>query len=240
MALKVDEEGYLVGEDGERLLIDGEPQKVEGVVAQDKFDKTLGERLAKEREKLNNRIKALEEIANKTPGIEEELKNAKAEKADLEQRLTTAEKEAQDKVSSQLSKLTKERDELKSGLENEQRARVIDQVSVAILGHAKDRFINPERDLVPVLLGAHKREPKKGEDGKTVDGQFVDVFKMRRKDGDKTVEEFVPLDKAVEIFATDEANAHYVKPSGRGGSGGGTYGGGGQDAKNGFQYATMK
>lgn len=238
--MNLDEEGFVLTTEGNRLEIDGEPVKLNGVMTQDAFNKTLGQRLTQEREKLSTRIKALEEVANKTPAIEQALKDAKDEKTALEQQLKDAEKSAEDKVKSQLAKLQKENADYKSALTQEQSARVRDQVTTSILAASQDKFINPARDVVPHLLGAHKREPAKDNEGKTIEGQFVDVFKMKFKDEKgNEVEDFVPVDKAVGIFAGDKNNAHYVRPGGFSGAGGGSYGGKDSQEKGGLVYPSM-
>lgn len=240
--LTIDDEGYLLNAEGVRIEQEGGPVKVTGVIKQEKFDQALGERLGKERDKLQKRIDALEQVAQRTPAIEEELKSAKEEKADLEKRLTDAEKDANNKVAGQMATLTKERDTYKANFEAEAAARVRDQVTNLVLSASMDRFVNAAGDVVPKLLTVHKREPVKDDKGNSIAGQHVDLFEMSFKNEKGTeVKEFVPVDKAIEIFASAESNAHYLKPAGRGGAGGGQYGaGGGGSKKGGLTYDSMK
>lgn len=218
--LKINDEGVLVDADGKPVEINGEAVKVTNAKTQEQLEKTLKERLARQQD----RIKTLEEQANKTPELEKLLKEAQSEKAEIEAQLKDAKDAAQREVEQTVAKLTKQATETAAALEAERQARVRDQVTAAILGISKDTFINPANDVVPKLIGAHKREPAKDKDGKTIEGQYVDLFKATFKDEKgNEVTEHVPLDKAIELFANDPANAHYVRGARTGGSGGGKY-----------------
>jgi hypothetical protein len=222
---KLNEEGQVVGEDGEPIRV-GEDvltfADIEGAKTQKDIDDTVQTRLARQ----NDRIKTLEAQANKTPDLEKMLSDLKAEKAQLEAQVNEVKEQAKEEARAQLERIKADRDKLKTDLDNERQARVRDQVSTLILGAAKDRFNDPAIDVVPHLLGAHKREPKKGPDGKDT-GEFVDLFKVRVKKDEESepVDEWHPVDKALEAWAT--AHPHHVRPNGNGGSGGGQYTAGG-------------
>jgi len=218
--LKMDEEGYLLDAEGNRLKIDDEEVKVGNAQTKSQVENTIRERLSRQ----NDKIKALEAQANRTPELEKLLNELKEEKASLEEQLGNAKKAAQDEVASQIDKLSKRAKELEEQLGQETKGRVRDQVTTAILAKAGDRFINPALDVVPKLLSVHKREPAKNDEGKTIDGQFVDVFTLKYKnDKGEEIEEALPVDKALDVMASLPDYAHYVRGSGRGGSGGGTY-----------------
>lgn len=216
--LNLDKDGFLLDADGNQLKVNDEPVKVPNATPKDQVESVIKERLARQ----SDRIKALEAQANKTPELEKVLEDLRKEKASIEEQLSTATQTAQDEVASQMATLKKAADETKAALEQERHGRVRDQVTNAILGKAGDRFINPADDVVPKLLGVHKREPVKDDQGKTVDGKFVDLFEMSFKnDKGDTVTELLPVEKALEIMASDERFGHYVRPTNAGGSGGG-------------------
>jgi hypothetical protein len=219
---KTDTDGNLLGEDGQPLLVNDEPVKladIEGVKTQKDIDTTVEERLARQKK----RIETLEAQANKTPELERMLDELKAEKSRLEAEMAEAKQAAKDEAAAQVQRVTTERDRLKQELEAERQARVRDQVSNAILAECKDAFNDPATDVVPHLLAAHKREPKKDENGKDVPGEYLDFFKLRVKnDKGEEKEELVPLAKALEIWGA--AHPHHLRPSGASGSGGGQYG----------------
>jgi hypothetical protein len=222
---KTNEEGQIIGEDGEPLRI-GEDvitlADIEGVKTQKDIDDTVEKRLARQKE----RITTLEAQANKTPDLEKMLADLKAEKSILEAQVAEVKEQAKEESRAQTEKLKGERDRYKAELEAERQARVRDQAENLILGAAKDQFNNPKLDVVPHLVAVHKREPKKGSDGKDT-GEFVDLFKVRvKKDEDSDpVDEWLPVEKALEHWAA--ANPHHVRPTGNSGSGGGQYTAGG-------------
>jgi len=218
--LKMDAEGYLVDEQGERVLIGEEPVKVTNAQSSENVEKVIKERLARQAEK----IKALESQANRTPELEKLIEEERKAKNDLEQQLAKAKEEAQAEVAAQFQKVQKQAEEFRQKYESESQARIRDQVANSILSQAGDRFINPGMDIVPKLLEVHKREPVKDEQGKPIDGKFVDVFTLRYKtEKGEEVEEALPVDKALDVLAGQEAYQHYVKASNNGGSGGGQY-----------------
>lgn len=218
--LNMDDEGYLVDAEGKRFEVEGEPVKVGNAKTTSQVENAIKERLARQ----NDKIKALEAQANRTPELEKLLNDLKEEKTSLEEQLSNAKKQAQDEVASQINKLTSKAKELEAKLAEESSGRIRDQVTTAILAKAGDRFINPAEDVVPKLLSVHKREPAKDDQGKTVDGKFVDVFTVRYKnDKGEEVEEALPVDKALDVMASKSEYAHYVRGTSHGGSGGGTY-----------------
>ncbi len=218
MEYSLNEQGQLVDADGNVVEIGGEHVSVKGVVTQSAMEAAITKRLNQQKE----RIKTLESQATKTPELERLLEQERAEKSRIESELADAKRDAEQKVASQVAAATKKAEKLALELETEKAARVRDQVSTLILGAAKDQFNDPAIDVVPHLLNAHKREPKL-ENGKPVDGQFVDVFSLTYKnDAGETVTESVPVDKALEIWAG--AHPHHVRASNSGGSGGGSYG----------------
>lgn len=215
-----------IGKDGV-VLIDGKPLEISGepVTIQEDFDAKLKDRIEKEkakREELAEQVKALEAQANKTAETERLLAKAKDDLAASEKRLEKAKAEAQEEVANQLAALAKERDQFKARLGETEKAWLRDQVSAQILSASGDLFINPARDIVPALLGVHKREPKTGTDGKPVEGQFVDLFEVEVANEKGEVErKALPASEAVKALAMREDHAHYVRSQARGGSGSG-------------------
>lgn len=210
-------DGHLVDTEGNEVKIGDELVTVENAQPNDKVEKTIKERLARQ----TDRIKSLEAQANKAPELEKLLNELRDEKTHLESQLSEAQRAAEDRVSAQLNTATRKAQELEEALKAERTGRLQDQVTNMVLAKAGDKFNNAQADVVPKLLNVHKREPKQGEDGKPIEGQFVDLFEMSFLDGEKQVTDMVPIDKALEIFASAPENQHYVRASNAGGSGGG-------------------
>jgi hypothetical protein len=219
---------YTLAEDGKNLLdeegnivkIGDEAIEVEGGITQQKAEQAIKDRLARQAD----RIKTLETQAERTPAVEKMLEELKSEKQQIEQQLSTAMASAQAEVQAQLTKAQREADQFRTAYQAEATARLREQVTNLILGKAGDGFQCPAADLVPRLLSVHKREQVKGEDGKPVEGQFVDLFKLRfRDDKGNETEDFLPVEKAIDAFASDPANRHYLRSTAASGSGGATY-----------------
>lgn len=218
--LKMDAEGFLLNDEGERFEIEGEPMRVTNAQPKEETERIIKDRLARQADK----IKALEQQANKGPELEKMLEGLRNEKKALEDQLDSAKKQAEEEVSSQLSAAEKRAKAAETELESERTGRIRDQVTNSILTRAGDRFINPADDVVPKLLGVHKREAAKDKQGNTIDGQFLDTFKLAwRDEKGEEVEEHLPLEKALEVLASKPEYQHYVRASGRSGSGGGNY-----------------
>ncbi len=221
---KIDEEGVLLDEEGNQVTFgegdEAEPIKVGNAVTQEKTEHIIKDRLARQQQ----RIESLEAQANRTPELERQLQEDRQEKQRLEQELENAQSKAQEEVSSQLQQYRQQVDKYASELEQERQARMQDQVRNKILANAGEEFLNPDQDVVPVLLRSHKREQKRDENGKVIKGEYVDLFEMTYEDAEgNEVKEAVPLSKALEIFANKPQNQHYLKAKSSGGSGGGKY-----------------
>jgi hypothetical protein len=213
MKYGMNNKGELLNENGEVVKIDDEPVIIRDAVTQE----TLNNTLAKQKDTL----RTLKEAAAKAPELEEMVKQLTADKEKTEAELARAQDAAQEKVATQINGLTKKAETLEQKLKEEQQARLLDQVENLILASASESFINPKTDVVPHLLRAHKREPRV-ENGKQVEGQFVDTFQLSYKD-DKGVDvtEYLPLDKALEVWG--KTHSHHMKPINISGSGGGKY-----------------
>ncbi len=217
---KLGADGQLVDEEGHPVLIGEEPILVMNARTQEQVDQEIGEHVGK----LNDRIKALEAQANKAPELEKLLEDLKIERDKAQQDLRKAREQAEQEVASQLSTLKKQTEDLGRALGEERQLRVRDQVTSLILSAAGDRFINPAKDVVPDLLRVHRREPVKGEDGRPVEGQFIDLFRIEyRSEKGETVNETAPVSRAIELLAGREDYQHYIKGATAGGSGGGQY-----------------
>jgi hypothetical protein len=240
MPFKLDEQGRLVDDAGTPIKVGDTEIRLDGYLPQSKVDEVVKERLARDREKLTNQIKALEAQAQRGPELESLLKQAKADLERVEGELKTAKDNAAAEVAGQMEKLKRERDQAIKDAEDARAAHLREQLTTQILGAAGDSWINPVHDLVPRLLATHKREPKT-QNGQPVKGEFVDLFVVKYRDEKgNTVEEALPVVDAISKMMAAPENAHYLKPGGRGGSGG--PGGGSQktDGKSeGFTYPSM-
>ncbi len=226
MELTLNEQGQLVDADGDLVEIEGEAPSVVGVKRQEDVDAAFQREQRKHKDKLDElteQIEALEAQAGRTEEVQRLLDDMKAEQSELQQKLAAAERDAEKKVATQMGDLTKRIQELEENLDDERAGRVRDQVGTAILTAAKDRFNDPGTDLFPHFLEAHRREPKRDPDtGEEIKGEFVDAFRLTFKgEDDKEVSEYLPLDKALDVWA--DQHTHHVRPSDRGGSGGGQY-----------------
>ena len=217
MKCKINDKGELLDEKGEPVKIGDEPVIVQDAVTQEKLNSTIKERL----DRKEAQVAKLKEAAEKAPELEEMVRQLEGDIEKSKAELARAKDEAQEKVASQINSLTKRADTLEQKLKDEQMARLQDQVENLILASASESFINPKTDVVPHLLRAHKREPRV-ENGKQVEGQFVDTFQVSYKD-DKGVDvtEYLPLDKALEVWG--KTHSHHMKPINISGSGGGKY-----------------
>lgn len=240
----INEEGQLVNESGEPIEIDGEAVTLEGYLSQDQVNKTVKERLARERKNLDD----LKSAAEQVPELQKQVKEREALVAELEEKARDAEQQAQDKVSQQIRKAKEEAETLRTSLDNERRSHVRTQVTNQILGVAGDRFIDPISDIVPKLLENHKREPVLDDNGKPVEGKFNDIFsvpviKKNEEDGtENEVVESLPVDKAVEAVASHPKFRHYVRSQNNAGSGGAKYGKPSKsvDTKNIYKWSTRE
>lgn len=213
---QIDDDGNLVQEDGTPVVIGETPVKVTNAVPQKKVDEAIKERLSRQ----DNVIKQLKATAEKTPEMERMIADLTAERDNLARQAATATQEAEQKVSQQFEAARKKAEQLENDLKQERTARMQDNLRVQILQTAGDLFVNPSLDIVPKLLATHKREPLVDDSGKKVDGQFVDLFELEYTDEDgKTKREALPMDRALEVLATEERYAHYVKPRGHSGTG---------------------
>lgn len=226
---------FSIGENGAILDAEGKALEIEGEAVTVDTDSFVQERLARQKKKLEGdaaklkeQMEALQAQADRTPQLErllEELRSqhSQTESAmhELEQKAQEAEKAASEKVANQLREAKTQAEQTKAALDAERKARVRDQVTNAILAKAGDAFNSPAIDVVPHLLGVHKREPELDGEGKPIDGRFQDLFELEFEKDGKPVREHVPIDKALEIWASKYP--HHVRPSGQGGSGGGKY-----------------
>lgn len=247
--VKTDAEGFAIDTDGKRIQINGEDVKVEGIKTQNDIDDAVKTRLEREKGKitnLENEVKTLREQSNRTEEAEKLLKSKETELSKLQTQLAEAETKARNDVATQMKTLEDDNKSLKEMLAKEQQGRIHDRLSTDILAASGNRFNNPKSDLVPRLIASHKREPAT-EDGKPVEGKFVDLFEVEViGDNKERVKKHLPLDKAIEAihgtFSADPATAHYVRSDARGGSGGGSFKTtqtkGGEDG--GINYPSMK
>lgn len=215
--VKLNDEGQLVLESGEPFEIDGETVEIEGAYTKAQVTETVEARLARERKDHEKLKAAAEQMPELQKLADDSAKRVKELEAELEQTKASAAQE----TAAQLAKARQETERYKSEAEQRANELVRFQVETLILGKAGKDFNEPSVDVVPHLLQVHKREPVKGEDGKPTD-EFKDFFKLRHKNEQgEEVDEFLPVEKALEVWAA--AHPHHLKPSGSSGSGGGNY-----------------
>lgn len=217
---KLDADGYLVDEEGNRVQIEEQDVQIDTgeLFTQGRVNKIVQERLARQKET----IVTLEEAAKQNPALQEELQKAKEELTSLQSEKDKADDAARQRVATQLGKAQKRAEEAEAALEREQKAHVRTELTNSIMEHAGIRFRSPKRDVVPQLLVHHKREPQTDESGKPIEGQEVDLFEIEviSEDGKKSSREWLPVDEALDAFAAHPDNAHYLEAQNRGGGGG--------------------
>jgi hypothetical protein len=212
--LKINEEGQLVNEEGEVFELEGEAVTVEGVKTQADIDKTVNERLARERQKHDE----LKKAAEKAPELQRMLDEQAAKVRELETEAEKIKATVEQESAAQINKYRQEAERYKT--EAQRRAEELEtfQAQTSILAKAGSHFNDPATDLVPHLLNVRKREPILDENGKAT-GEFRDTFKLRVKnDKGEESEEYLPLDKAIDAWA--EAHPHHVRSQAGSGSGG--------------------
>ena len=214
--LKLNSEGNLVDEQNNPILIDGEVVSVKDVMTKEQTEATIKARLDRQKEKIQN----LERQANRTPELDRELNIAKEELSSMKEAMEKAQQAAEEKVRNQLQTIKSEREELAKELEKERTVRKREALSRNILELARDKFINPNQDVIPHLLARHRAEPALDDNGKPIKDEVLDLFEVnvRTKDG-KIKKETLPLKEAIEAYADDPDNLHYLKPSSHQGPG---------------------
>ena len=220
----VNDDGQLVDADGNVVMLNDEEVTLTGVQNQEQVNKVVQDRLARQKRELDERIKTLETQANKTPELESMLEDLRAEKDLAEAELAKAKEKAEHEVAEQLADAKKRALTAEDVLKIERKGRIQDQIKGLILSNAGDLFINPAADIVPKLLHLHKRELAKDAQGNTIEGEFVDLFKVAfENDQGEEVRDYLPVDAALEVLASKEENQHYVRATNSGGAGGGQY-----------------
>lgn len=92
MPYTIDDEGQLLGDDGNQVEIEGKPVTVEGALTKGKVSEVVQERLERQKTANDEKIKALEGQANRTPELERLLQEAKDHSGDLETQRDEAKK----------------------------------------------------------------------------------------------------------------------------------------------------
>jgi len=218
--LMINDEGIAIDAEGNPVLIGEEPIRIGNAQNQAQVEAAIKKRLARQSE----HIKTLEQQATKTPELMAMIDRLKEEKQQTEAEAARTKEFAEKRVATQLADANKAREAALQALEQERAARLREQVSMLIISKAKNDFINPGEDIVPKLLSKHKREPKLDDNGKPIDGQFIDLFDVNytNEKGD-LVTESMPIEKALDVFRTQEAYQHYVRGFSPGGSGGASF-----------------
>jgi len=212
----VDREGnpvkFGIGESGDAAIV-----KVDGALTKTQVNKVVQERLARSQE----RIIALEEAAKKAPELQQLLEKELKEKSALEKQIARAKAEAESHVKETITQLTQRASKAEEELSRERAARLRDQLTTQLISYCGNTFINPVEDVIPKLLKSHKREPKLDSQGQPIQDEFVDLYEVEYVGDDgKQRREYFPGKKAIEVFASQKSNLHYLAGSSKSGSGG--------------------
>lgn len=221
---KINDEGKLLGDDGKLLLIEGKEVTITGAKSQSEIDHAFQVEKAKHKglqDTLTERIKTLESQAEKSEETKRLLAELREEKTGLDAKLLDAERNAESKVATQLTRATEGQKLAETALAEERTGRLRDQVSNIVLGAAMGKFNDPATDVVPHLLGFHARESVKDSEGKDTE-KVLDTFKMtfENEKGEKVTEN-LDIGRALEVWGLQ--HPHHVKASNVSGSGGGTF-----------------
>lgn len=210
------ENGKFIDAEGNEVNpeLNGEAVTLVDVVSQSQLDKTIDETIGRERAKLRK----LEEAAKAAPGLEDMVREKEAHIQKLESEKSEAVSKAQEEHRAQLEKTTQRADTAEARVAELEKSIVTNEVTGQIISAAGNRFNDVQLDVVPNLLGRHKREEIL-QDGKGT-GRFEDLFEMEieNEKGEKA-RDWVDVNKAVETWAN--THKHHVAANPRGGSGGG-------------------
>lgn len=248
MEYTLNAEKQLVDTEGNVIQVNGEDVTVPNAADQGAVDNAFKADKAAHQKKVSELTAALatlESQAGRSEGLQELIDSTKEEKASLEtqvaeldRKLGAAEKDASDKVASQLRAAGEKLAEAEKQLTVEKAGRITDHATNLLLG-ASGSFVKPAGDVIPRLLRAHKQEPELDKDGGET-GKILDLFTMTHPDKDgKEVTNDYPAAKALEIFAQE--NPHLVKPDQAAGSGGSQFGQSpeGKEKPFGFAYGNQ-
>lgn len=213
---KLTDKGILVdAETNEPIKIGDEDITVTNAKNEDQTNAIIQSRL----NELREQNAALEKQAHRTPELETMLTQTKEQIAELEGQLQTAKDQAEAKAAQKVANITRERDSLQSALNDERTGRLNDGVRWNIRMQCGNRFRSPERDVIPQMMSTLKREPVRDSEGNVVEGKFLETFSVRVKnDKGEFEQKELPLEKALNAYASDPQNAHYLNGATRGGS----------------------
>lgn len=228
----MNDKGQVVDSDGKVFMLNDEEVTLENVVSKEKMESTIEERVKRlraEKGKADETIKTLKSQENKSDEVQQLLTESQDARDLLVDKLQTAEKEkatakrdAEQGVQKQLQSQKDALEKAEADLKVSQKARERDRLTNRLLQVCGNRFKDAGRDVIPQLLGKHKREKKRNDEGEEVKGEFVDMFDVQYLDEDGKTTKTKPffLEKAVDVFAAHPGNSHYRAETRRGGSGG--------------------
>lgn len=198
--------------------IDGKPLEVDGetVEIQSAVDDAVKSRLKNERDAHKTAVGLLNEKMSTLEKDSAEYKTLQIQHDNLKAQMEKAEDTAKERVQTQMKTLE---DEKKAALEAASTATnqlLTERVTNSIMTKAT-KFLHVD-DVVSRLLPVLRSEDEVGKDGNKT-GKQVHTYKMKFKD-EKGVEkeDFVVLDRALEIVGTERPN--WVKGTGTGGPSG--------------------
>lgn len=213
--MKLDAEGFLIDDNGNRVLIDGQPVQVEKpFMSQADVDKVVKDRLTRERNKLNaENAEKLEELKAKLEGSvsAEEKSRLEGQIHELQQSLLSAEEKAKQGMDLKLKeeqRRTEEAQTKAADFENRYRKTVVDNNVITLAAAAK--FMNPDDALG--ILSPNVVWEKDDNDQE----QFR--FKMNVPNKDGTLEERL-LTTPEAIKAIAQTKPYLIKGNNNGGAG---------------------
>lgn len=256
MKLRWDEEQkrFVDAESGDVFTLpDGEPLEIEGMKTQADIQAAINAKTKKHHEELATLKRALEEAQSNSQSSADQIQSLKDMVGTKEKEIEAARKEAEEESRAELVRLRSELEKSTRSREEATRALHRELVSNAILSQANTpgrEFIRPNQ-VVALMAPNARVVDKKNERGETIlqDGLPVRevLFEMQLDEMDpvtskptgKKVWDFLPVDRAVEVFVKE--NANLIKGANTGGAGGyhGSGGSGGSEALTDQQVADM-
>jgi len=205
---KLNDEGQVINEDGELILIDEKPITVEDALPKSVVEQQIADRLARK----DRSIEALKQHAEENPELKDTIAELTKERDELVTQSEQAQADAKKAVEKQMKDATDRAANLEVELNTERSGRVRDRVEVNILAEAKG-FRDPATDVAPKLLNVHSREERTD-----APGTYIDYFTLNVVDEDgKSAPQKLELGAALETWG--KQHPHHVKSTGHSGPG---------------------
>jgi hypothetical protein len=215
MIYKLDAEGYLIGDDGKRALVNGADIKVEGSMGQEAVNKLVGAKRAEIRAEFAAKISDLE--AKAAAADPEAVAELKAKITELEGKTVNADTIAARKIAEKERAFNTEKAALEAKAAQGEKLYRAERMRNALVSSAAEfGFLDPA-DVVAHLGGAAKWEPVVGDDGNPT-GDVSLGFEVEVKGEGGKVERKV-MDARAAVEAQAKAKPYLVKTEVKPGSG---------------------